>query len=355
MKKAIITTGGILTVALGMAGQPRMTFDKEVCDMGEILWKQPVTVTFTLTNTGSEPLQITNVDPSCGCVEPTWPKEPVAPGGKAAVSATYDAKQLGHFEKSLGIYTEGSDAPRYVTLKGVVRTELKDYSRDYPIQVGSLYMDRNQIEFPDVNRGDKPTAEIRLLNGSDKEYEPILMHLPTYLEAKAVPETLPPGRAGILKLTLRSEALRDLGMTHTSVYLSRFPGDKVGEENEISVMAVLLPDFSQLTETERAMAPVAGLSATELTFSLNGKKKASQTVIMTNTGKSALEIRSIQVTAPSVNVSIKKRSLQPGESMKIKVTAVAEYVKKRRHTPRVLIVTNDPARPKVEIRIQTEL
>ena len=42
-----------------------------------------------------------------------------------------------------------------------------------------------------------------------------------------------------------------LGLTTASVYLSRFPGDKVGEENEIPVSAILLPDFSHISQQER--------------------------------------------------------------------------------------------------------
>ena len=37
--------------------------------------------------------------------------------------------------------------------------------------------------------------------------------------------------------------------------LARFSGDKVGDENEIPVSAILLPDFSGMTEAEKANAP----------------------------------------------------------------------------------------------------
>jgi len=351
MKRGIILLSLLISVVFWLQAQPQISFDKSEHDLGDILWKKPVTVTYTVINTGNSPLVITNVDVSCGCLNPVWTKRPIQPKGFGTVSATFDAKMLGHFRKSIGVYSNASAKPVYLALKGVVRSEVTDYSKEYPIQVGHVYMDKNHIEFPDVNRGEEPVAEIDIVNASDKEYKPVLMHLPVYLEAKAIPEMLDPKRPGKILLTLRSDKLTDLGLTHTSVYLSRFPGDKVSEENEINVMAVLLPDFSQLTASQRALAPNVRLSATELNLTLGAKKKVSQTVVVTNTGKSVLELRALQVTDPSVNVSMKKRSLQPGESMKMKITAVAKYAKKRKHTSRVLMITNDPNHPKVEMKV----
>ena len=77
------------------------------------------------------------------------------------------------------------------------------------------------------------------------------MHLPPYLSAVATPDKLGRNRTGKIKVTLDTEKLPKLGLTTASVYLSRFPGDKVGEENEIPVSAVLLPDFSRISQQER--------------------------------------------------------------------------------------------------------
>ena len=56
------------------------------------------------------------------------------------------------------------------------------------------------------------------------------MHLPPYLSAVATPDKLGRNRTGKIKVTLDTEKLPKLGLTTASVYLSRFPGDKVGEE-----------------------------------------------------------------------------------------------------------------------------
>ena len=62
-----------------------------------------------------------------------------------------------------------------------------------------------------------------------------------------------------------------------------------------------------------------------------------------------MDINCVQVFNPVLNVELSKRSLSPGETTKMKITALAEYLKKARSNPRVLIITNDPVHPKVII------
>ncbi len=117
-----------------------------------------------------------------------------------------------------------------------------------------------------------------------------------------------------MKLTLNSEKLTDLGLTQSSVYLSRFLGDRVGERMKISVSAVLLPDFSNLTEAERLNAPVISLSADSIDLSqtLARKKRTHQDITLTNTGRSPLQINKLQVFHPAVNLKFEENGAGSG-------------------------------------------
>ena len=53
-----------------------------------------------------------------------------------------------------------------------------------------------------------------------------------------------------------------------------------------------------------------------------------------------------------LEVTLNQRSLDPGESTKLKVTAYREQLSKVRTRPRILMITNDPNRPKVILYIQ---
>jgi len=45
---------------------------------------------FEFTNTGDEPLVITNAQSTCGCTVPSFPKEPIAPGGTGKIQVKYN-------------------------------------------------------------------------------------------------------------------------------------------------------------------------------------------------------------------------------------------------------------------------
>ena len=173
-----------------------------------------------------------------------------------------------------------------------------------------------------------------------------MRYLPPYLSAEAIPEKLGRGKAGKIIVTLDTEKLPKLGITRASVYLSRFPGDKVGSENEIPVSVSLLPDFSNLTEQQKNNPPVVSLSAHQLEFvALKPTQKKSRNIVITNTGRSDLQIQDMQVFSIALAVKLKKHTLKPGESTKLKVTVLAENLPRVKGTPRILMITNDPQHP----------
>ena len=61
-------------------------------DFGDIRQGEKVEHTFYFTNTGDEPLIITNVTTQCGCTTPKgWPRDPVMPGGKGEITIAFDS------------------------------------------------------------------------------------------------------------------------------------------------------------------------------------------------------------------------------------------------------------------------
>lgn len=342
-------------MAGALGAQPRFTVKRDVANMGEIMYQVPAKVSFTVENTGDQPLLITEVTPSCGCMVVDWTRVEIAPGAEGTISAVYDAKMLGVFQKDMEVYTNASDEPVYLHMQGRVVTKLQDYSGSFPIDLGSVRLNINNIEFDDVNRGDRPQVELQVVNMGRKSYKPYLMHLPSYLSAQYFPETLSGGRIGRILLTLDSEKLHQMGLTQTSIYLARKIGDKVSEENEIAVSAVLLPDFSSLSAHGRELAPKMELSADSLDMGVLGKKKKkSMTVEVRNTGKRTLEIRGLQVFNKALAVGLSNRSIAPGKTAKLKVTVLSSYINKVKGSPRVLLITNDPERPKEIITVNVK-
>lgn len=353
--KRIYMAGAAFALAVSLWAQPQFSVNHEVANLGEVSFQLPRRVSFSVTNKGNQPLVIKQVTPSCGCTTVNWPRTAIAPGESGEITAMYDAAMLGVFQKELEVYTNASDEPVYLHLQGRVVAEASDYSGTFPIDLGAVRINTNVIEFDDVNKGDSPAAEIQVVNMGRKSYKPELMHLPPYLTARYFPETLAGGRIGKIVLTLDSKRLMRMGLTQTSLYLARFMGDKVGDENEISVSAVLLPDFSKLTARQLEQAPVMALSADSIDLgSLDGKKKVSGVVTIKNEGEKPLSVRSVQVFSNALNVSLGNRTVAPGKTTKLKITVVGKYLEKSKNRPRVLLITDDPKHPKAIVTVQVK-
>src|SRR3954469_19720442 len=89
-----------------------ITFEKKTHDFGDIVQGDKVEQTFYFTNTGKEPLLITNVQVSCGCTTPKgWPRDPVAPGGKGELTVAFNsAGKMGKQSKTVTIISNASNA-----------------------------------------------------------------------------------------------------------------------------------------------------------------------------------------------------------------------------------------------------
>ncbi|GAA4320550.1 hypothetical protein GCM10023143_34820 [Compostibacter hankyongensis] len=98
----------------------KVKFKEENIDFGTAKLNKPVTVEFTFTNTGKEPLIIQNAQPSCGCTTPDWTKEPVMPGKKGSIKATYNAATLGQVNKTVFVNFKGIPQTVELHLRGKV-------------------------------------------------------------------------------------------------------------------------------------------------------------------------------------------------------------------------------------------
>lgn len=339
-------------VASVAMSQPRFVPDNAILKVGEVAFQQPKTFVLPFSNKGDKPLQITGVHASCGCMTVSYPQQPIAAGAKGEIHLTFDAKLLGSFYKEIEVQTNSSAEPSYMAIQGYVVTELSDYSTDFPIDLGNVRLSKNSVEFDGVHKGDRPSAELRVMNMERTAFHPQLMHLPSYLQATCQPEMIPPGKSGTIKLTLDSDQLPIMGLNQTSIYLARYLGDKVSEVNEIEVSAVLLPNFSQLSAEQLANAPELYVTEPEVNLGEMGKKqKLSHEVILLNMGKSPLQIKQLQVFSKALTVSLSSRTLKPGKSAKLKITALREYLQSEKSRPRVLLISDDPAHPQAIIDV----
>jgi len=97
------------------APKTSISFEKKKHDFGEIQEGDVVTEKFSFTNSGDEPLIISNAKGSCGCTVPSWPKEPIPPGESDEIEVKYNSSnKKGNERKTVTI--TGNTQPKQTRL-----------------------------------------------------------------------------------------------------------------------------------------------------------------------------------------------------------------------------------------------
>ena len=136
MKKNILSIAFLLFASVTMYAQDKPTltnvgnenpnqasfkFTEEAFDFGTIMQGDKVLHDFEFTNTGKEPLIISQAAGSCGCTVPEWPKEPIAPGAKNVIKVTFNsAGKQGMQDKTVTLQSNAKQNPMVIHLKGNV-------------------------------------------------------------------------------------------------------------------------------------------------------------------------------------------------------------------------------------------
>lgn len=334
------------------SAQPKVKLQKTEYDLGNIVWHSSASAVIKITNSGNKPLEIKEVDAGCECTVVNWDHKAISPGGSTTLTAVYNAETLGTFKRNISVTTNASDAPIYITLKGKVKDAVSVDLSAFPFKDENIRFSSQLIEFDDVVRGEYRDITINIMNAGKKDYTPEFMRLPHWLTYKAHPAVLRPGQTGRVTFTLNSAELPGYGLTQTNIYLSRYPGDKIHKNGEINVCATLIPeiaakpaDASGETVVE---GPLAVIPSKMCMGAKLGKKRVRGMVYLENHGTETLHVSALQVYNPEITVLLTDQNIKPGERAALKVT-VTSNVYKHKHSPRILLMTNDPLHPKISI------
>jgi hypothetical protein len=112
MKKVLLITAILINAAVFAQVGPKIEFkDKDnTIDYGKVNKEDDNGVrSFEFTNTGDEPLIISNVQSTCGCTVPSKPTEPIAPGKTGKIEVKYNMNP-GPIRKTITVETNAVNA-----------------------------------------------------------------------------------------------------------------------------------------------------------------------------------------------------------------------------------------------------
>ncbi|MCW3160263.1 DUF1573 domain-containing protein [Chryseobacterium oryctis] len=106
------------TPAAPVSNQPTtsVALSESNFDFGNIKKGDKVEHVYEVTNTGTNPLVISEVKPGCGCTAPDFTKEPIMPGKKGKITLHFDSTNFdGNVQKYADVYANVDKAPIKLT------------------------------------------------------------------------------------------------------------------------------------------------------------------------------------------------------------------------------------------------
>lgn len=167
MKNRIITLG-LLFASWAAFAQATISINKDSHDFGPIEEGTQASYTFEVLNSGTEPLVISNVQPSCGCTTPEWTKTPIQPGTKGKIMATFNSQgRPGSFNKAITVMSNATESSRVLTIKGFVETKpavAKVYTKEEKDNSPIASLDRTTFNFGKIEVGQTIRQKVKLTN-----------------------------------------------------------------------------------------------------------------------------------------------------------------------------------------------
>jgi len=126
IKTAILALCAALLVAATVlaAGKPKAVAVEPIKDVGSVATGEKITNDFVIRNDGDAVLEITNVQPACGCTVAQFDKT-IAPGQTGKVHAVVDTTTFnGPISKGVSVFTNDPDTPQ---IELTIRAKVEPY------------------------------------------------------------------------------------------------------------------------------------------------------------------------------------------------------------------------------------
>ncbi|WP_099464289.1 MULTISPECIES: DUF1573 domain-containing protein [Parabacteroides] len=363
-KIVLIFISTLLFVSAKAQNNPIISADELTYNFGTIAEAEGLAShIFTIKNTGNSPLVITRITASCGCTQPEWTKEPIAPGKTGEVKVTYNPKgRPGPFYKTISIFSNGKKGSYSLAIKGNVTPKPSNPVFSYPYSIGDLKLTSKTILYNTVRPEEILGEKINITNNGKTSLTIHVGKAPQYLTVNVQPATLQPEETGEITFLLNAGAAKRKGRITTDIPLEVASIGQKEVSDKIHIAANIVDNFTKLSAAEKAQAPVAQLSGTLLDFGKLPEKgsilplikaKITGTFDITNNGKSTLVIYSASCDDELIDISGGKKEIKPGETATYKVTIRPREIKAKLEAL-INIVCNDPNGPVRLIKITAQ-
>lgn len=340
---------------IATAQSSALIFEKSTIDFGIIAEEGGTQTKFvSATNSGETPIYIKDVTTSCGCTVASYSRDAIFPGESTTIGVTFDPRDRpGRFERHMLISTSDSSQGVRIEVIGRVTPRERTIYELYPFDMGGgLRMESNFHAFAYIEHGAQVEERIAYVNNSEREISLSIEEVESSgALSLSYPHHIAPHASGDIVLSYALDENSERYGTLSDII--RFVIDGQPSKTLFSTYAIAVDNF---TLVEDILAPTAVISKKIVKFGeiLCDNATIEQSVEISNSGESPLEIRAVESDSRAVTVRVEgDGSVVKGEVVRLVIglnTALIEDCDNP-FTTRVRIICNDPMMPMQVIKV----
>lgn len=325
-----------------------LRFDDPVHDFGQVLsGKGPISCSFEGVNVSKSDVCIMSVTTSCGCTDVKWSHDPVKPGARVSIQATYSNDEGPvTFDKTLTVKIVGQTKPVILHMRGISQKEIKPDSEVYTNVFGGVIgLVDTEFKCSNLEMGESRGEQFTIANLSDKPTSLSFANVSAGLKMDVKPNPVPAHAHATVIYTISSQS----GVYGYNYYCATPVVNGKDSGREIKVRAFTSEHFSNLTREQKnaGSRPVFD----ESTFSFGHKKKGARltaTFECVNKGQAPLKVYKVD-TDYSGAVPGAFPEIAAGGKGSFSVSLDTSSFEKGEALVMITLTTNSPLRPIVTL------
>ncbi len=124
MKTSVLFFIIFIFTSTAIIAQAKMTIKDQKKNFGFVKKGEIVKIEYDITNSGDQPLLISNAEISCSCTTADFPKQPIMPGQSIKVIVNFDTKTVyDRQDRTIDLISNDPKSPHKLRYKGVVLTK----------------------------------------------------------------------------------------------------------------------------------------------------------------------------------------------------------------------------------------
>ncbi|MBQ9411227.1 MAG: DUF1573 domain-containing protein [Bacteroidales bacterium] len=323
-------------------------WDKTVHDFGDVSVSDgPLTCSFTLTNTGAEPITIFEVVSSCGCTGVDFPKGKIEPGQSAVISATYKNEDgPTAFDKTLTVYISGIRRPVILRLRGVVHPKKQSLSQLYsPGRLGDFGLKTRIYSTGALYQGLSVSETANVANLGKKALSVSFTDVSPQLSISVSPNPIPPGKTATMAYTVNADpSLYGCNEYSATPVLN---GEKA--DSPITVVTWTKENFALWDRDAVAKGSNPAFETSTFSFgSVKAGGKVSVSFPVTNNGESAFHVFKADSDSPAL-LPVNLPDVAPKGKGKMEFILDTSTLPEGDNVIMLSLTTNSPQRPLINL------